>query len=168
MDMISSRKVENWLKYIDYGLNPELLDIKKPNEKYLLMRDIIFNCLIKLIGNDKSKLLIINKVKEYIIKYDSELEILYLEKETNSYKVKISYQILPLGNKSCAFVTYLNKISNKEIKIIFLELKFYDDLNYLIDSITLKNDMLILNPKKNYKSPLCLKTISLFFFLNQS
>lgn len=160
---VSNRNIDKTIKYVDFGLSPTNYNSLSNIEKDKLLKSITFRILKHISSLDNLKL--VEDVELLIEKLDTEVEINYKIKETSNYKVEISYQIKPLGSTTRAIVTYLDK-KNNEGSIGFIPLQFYDDIYWLLDSITLKGDELIFNQKKSpmaeihnekYKTPVILK-----------
>lgn len=151
---ISNRFTEGWYKYIDYGLDPRKVNSLTDLEKENIIEVYTFKILRILYKNDKSRMEILEIAENEIMKYGSEVEIIYKIKETNSYKATLSYKINPHGGKSCAFLDYLNKKNGKGIKKKILDLHSFIDIYPLADLIVVKEDKVILQPKKSYKAQL--------------
>jgi hypothetical protein len=150
---VSKRDVEKWLKYIDYVLLPSLFNIKTDAEKSEFIRDVTFKVLKHMYATDAEKLKTIAKVEKLINRFDTEIKIHYKTKETNSYQIDISYQIKPNGGSSKAIVEYLDKKQNFKGQAFF-DLRFYDDIYPLVDTISVKEGVISLNPKRSFKAEL--------------
>lgn len=68
-----------------------------------------------------------------------EVEITHISKKTNTFSAKVTYQIRPLNQKSQAIVVYQDLVSHETRKCVFQELNMYEDLYFLVASITIKN-----------------------------
>jgi|SRR3989339_319038 len=148
---VSKRDVEKWLKYIDYGLSPCFFNAKTDSQKSDFIRNTTFNALKDIYFSDTEKLDTIAKVENLIHRFDTELRIHYKTKETSSYKIDISYQIKPNGGSSKAIVEYFDKKQNFKGQVFF-DLHFYDDIYPLVDTISVKDNRVILSPKKSFRA----------------
>ena len=148
---VSKRDVEKWLKYIDYGLSPSFFNAKTDSQKSDFIRDTTFNAFKDIYFSDTEKLDTIAKVENLIHRFDTELRIHYKTKETSSYKIDISYQIKPNGGSSRAIVEYFDKKQNFKGQAFF-DLRFYDDIYPLVDTISVKDTLVILSPKKSFRA----------------
>lgn len=149
---ISERNVESWLKYVDCGLDPEKVNLLNNSDKERLIEQYTFKVLRVLYQNDNNKLNILDIVEDEVIKYGSKVEIIYKEKDTSAYNVVLSYMINPLGGKSCVVLKYLDKKNNKEFKDEVLELDSFDDIYSLVNTVTVKDGYIILQPKKSFRA----------------
>jgi len=147
---ISQRNVENWLVFIDYGLNTDAVNMLSDPEKSKLIQGLTFKIIKKLFSYDINRLKIIDSVESEIEKFASEMEIVYKTKETKSYKVVLSYQIRPNNSKSCAILEYWGKLQNIYFKKKIFELEFFDDIYPLVDTISVKDGYIVFKPKKSY------------------
>lgn len=163
---ISNRITEKWIQYINYGLDPIKFNSISIEDKYNSIFENTIKCLNYLYSNNKINLKLIEFVKNEILKYRSEIQIKYKSKITKSYSIDIFYQIKPNNCNSCFTINYTDKQGSKFINKIDLE--FFDDIYFLIDTISVKDGMIILNPKKSYKAklynkrykvPICIKIV---------
>ncbi len=148
---ISSRNIDPRIKYIDFGVNQlkfnSLTDEKKD--------EIIKSSTIEILRNisNSDNLIVVNETARLLSEFDTEIKIHYKTKETNSYKIDIYYQIEPKGSFTKAIIKYKDKKTNSCHNGTF-RLQFYDDIYSLIDTITLKGNKIILNPKKSFRADL--------------
>lgn len=147
--VISKRDIDKRIKYIDYGLLPATYNRLSNADKNRLIKTITFRILKHISIADNSNMQRIEEVELLMERDDSEIQILYKTKETANYKIEISYQIKPIGSATRAIVTYLDKKDNSERKA-FIPLQWYEDIYSLIDTIVLKDGVLVFNPKKSY------------------
>jgi len=162
---ISNRNIDKRIKYIDFGLSPANYNTLSDIDKNHLIKSITFRTLKHICISDNLNVKLIDEVELLTAKLDTEIKINYKTKETGNYKIEISYQINPLSSSTRAIVKYLDKKDNSKRRG-FIPLQFYDDIYSLVDTITLKDDNLILNPKKSfmasiqnerYKTPIIFK-----------
>lgn len=150
---MSKRDVEKWLKYVDYGLSPSIFNTKTDTEKCDFIREATFKVLKCIYSSEAEKIETIAKVENLVHRFDTEMRIHYKTKETSSYKIDISYQIKPNGGSSKAIVEYLDKKQNSKGQAFF-DLRFYDDIYPLVDTISVKESVIVLNPKKSFRAEL--------------
>jgi hypothetical protein len=150
---ISERDAEKWLKYIDYGLLPSGFNTMTDDEKKTFLNETTFKILKTLYESEKQKLNVIEEVENLINRFNSQIKINYKTKETNSYKIDITYQIKPEDSLSKAIVQYWDKKTNFKGQTFF-DLQFYDDIYSLVDTIAIRDNMIILNPKKSFRADL--------------
>lgn len=147
--LFSSRKTLEWMQYIDVGINPSRFNALKDEEKEKYIQDLIFEVLY-FIAKDELKIHI-DKTKQLIEKYKHELKIHYKTKETKSYKIEIYYQICPNLEHSLGILEYGDKKSGFKGSVDFY-LHFYDDIYPLIDTVSVKQDDVIMKPKKSFRA----------------
>lgn len=145
--IVSEKFIDKQIKYVDYGIQPETFNSFTDFEKDIIVKEIAFKALFLLYKNDKMKIQKIAEVELLTNRFGTEIEIVYKSKETNSYKLEIGYMIKPKNGQSKIIVKYFNKKSN--IKSIGTKnLNFYEDIFYLVDKITMKDEKIIFNSKK--------------------
>ena len=163
--VISNRNIDKRIKYIDFGLSTTNYNTLSDADKNQLLKTITFRILKHISLTDNLNLKLVNEVELLIARLDTEIQISYKSKETSNYKIDINYQINPINSTTRAIVTYLDKKKKSSCQG-FIPIQFYDDIYSLVDTITLKGDDLIFNPKKSftadihnerYKTPIVLK-----------
>lgn len=150
---ISNRNIDKRIKYIDYGLSPKKYNSFNDTGKNHYLQFLTFKILKDISSTDSLNIKRVEQTEFLINKFSSEIEINYKTKETRNYKVDISYQINPTGFSTRAIIKYLDKKNNAKYQT-FLPLRFYEDIYLLIDVITLKDEVLTLNPKKSFHADL--------------
>lgn len=103
--------------------------------------------LTLLFEKDNEKIEKIIEVENLLNKFETEIEIAYKTKETNSYKIEIGYMINPKKTLSKIVVKYFDKKTETQHKTT-KELYFYEDIFYLINKIEVKNEKIIFSHKK--------------------
>ena len=156
--VISNRNIDKRIKYIDFGLSTTNYNSLLDADKNELLKSITFRILKHISLADNLNMKLIDEVEFLIAKLDTEIQINYKTKETSNYKVDISYQINPINSSTRAIVTYLDKKNNYSRKG-FIPIQFYDDIYSLVDTITLKGNDLILNPKNQLQQTYIMKDI---------
>jgi hypothetical protein len=127
-NLVESEKIlDKRIKYVDYGIKPKSLTL--------------------LYEKDKEKIEKIIEVDNLLNKFETEIEIAYKTKETNSYKIEIGYIINPKKTLSKIVVKYFDKKTETHY-VTTKDLSFYEDLFYLVDRIEVKNGKLIFTHKK--------------------
>lgn len=161
----NEKTLDKRIKNFDYGIVPKAFNILNEFEKDLLIKEIIFKLLKQVYKNDNEKIEKIIEVENLVNKFETEIEIAYKTKETNSYKIEISYVIKPKKSLSKIVVKYLDK-KDKTQKIKTIDLFFFEDIFYLIDKIDFKNNQIIFNQKNSslaeiatvkYKKPITIE-----------
>ncbi len=163
--VISNRNIDKRIKYIDFGVSTTNYNTLLDADKNQLLKSITFRILKHISIADNLNMKLVNEVELLMAKIDTEIQISYKTKETSNYKIDIHYQISPINSTTRAIVTYLDKKNNSS-RQGFIPIQFYDDIYYLVDTITLNGDDLIFNPKKSFiadihnerfKTPIVLK-----------
>lgn len=162
---IQETEMDERLKSVHYGVKPSVFNSLSDSDKDLWAKEAVFKVLYLLFSTDNSKAKTISIVKTLINKYNQEIEIFYKAKETNTYKVDLNYQIKPNGNPSRLLVTFTDKKENTK-RHGSINLNSHEDIYSLVDTIVVKDNTIILNPKKSniadilgqkyYKTPLTL------------
>jgi hypothetical protein len=147
----NEKTLDKRIKNYYYGIKPEKFNSLKELEKDLLVKEIAFKTLKHIYENNNDKIEKIIEVENLINKFETEIEIAYKIKETNSYKIEICYMIKPKNSLSKIVVKYFDKKEQTQ-KIVTKDLYFYEDIFYLIDKIDFKNNIITLNQKKTSTS----------------
>ena len=149
--IVSKRNIDKRIKYLDYGIRPENIQALSDNEKNSFIKAATFK-LLKQISTDPH-LELVKQTEKLIAEFDTEIKINYKTKETGNYKVDISYQINPIGSSTGAIVEYLDKKDNLKYQG-YIQLQFYEDIYPLVNTITVKDNFLVFNPKKSFRADL--------------
>jgi hypothetical protein len=157
--LISERNLDKRIKCIYYGFPSKSYNALTDNDKNYLLKAITFKVLKHISASENSEQKKVEEVEAIINRFDTEIRINYKTKETNNYKIDINYQINPASASTRAIVTYIDKKSNSKCEG-FIPLQLYEDIYYLIDTVTVNDDTLIFNPKKSYIADLCSKKYS--------
>jgi hypothetical protein len=154
---------EDWYIYVNVGVSVKKFNRLNLYEKETFIIEMTSNVLRFLGERDGFDLLTIKKVEDLILRYKTELEIVYKAKETTNYKVIISYQIRPLNNASISYIEYIDKITGVSRKKVLTVLKTYEDIFYLVSSISVYKDVIILKSRvssisefhlRSYRTPI--------------
>jgi hypothetical protein len=153
---VQEKELDERLKSVHYGIKPSVFNSLSESNKDRWTKEIAFKALYLLFQNDTIKMKIISEVEALMNKYNKEIEIFYKAKETKSCKVELRYQIKPNGNSSRMNIRYLNKKEgvNKHCSIDLLN---HEDIYSLVDTITVKDDVIVLSPKKSKIADLILE-----------
>lgn len=143
----SEKNLDKRIKYVDYGIEPKTFNSLTEFEKNQLVKDLTFKSLILIFEKDKEKIEKIIEVKNLLNKFETEIEIAYKTKETNSYKIEIGYMIHPKKTLSKIVLKYFDKKTETQ-HITTKDLYFYEDIFYLVDKIEVKNGKIIFTHKK--------------------
>lgn len=159
---IQETELDERLKSIHYGIKPSVFNSFSESDKDKWAKETAFKILYLLFQSDSTKTKMISEVETSIDKYKQEIEIFYKTKETTSYKIDLNYQIKPNGNPSRILLTYLDKKENVKRRGK-VDLINHEDIYSLVDTISVKDNAIILKPKKSniadllaekYKTPL--------------
>lgn len=162
---IQETEMDERLKSVHYGVKPSVFNSLSDSDKDKWAKEAVFKVLYSLFGNDSLKTKSISEVEELINKYNQEIEIFYKGKETNAYKLDLTYQIKPNGNQSRLLVTFLDKKDDTTLQGS-INLNSFEDIYTLVDTIVVKDNKITFKPKKStlatllgekfYKIPLTL------------
>jgi hypothetical protein len=147
--LISKRNIDKRIKYIDYGLLPETYNALTDSGKNNLLKSITFSVLKYISASEDLMQKKVEEVETIMNIAYTEIRINYKTKETKKYKINIDYQINPTSASTRVIVEYIDKKDNSK-REGFIPLHFYEDIYSLIDTINLKDDILIFNPKKSF------------------
>jgi hypothetical protein len=151
---ISTRNVEKWIKYVDFGLTTESIHTMPYEYQLTLITETTFNILKQFNSICKENEKILNIAYENMINDKESIKILHKEKDNKLYNIKIKYQIEPETSKSIAWIEYTDKSKGTISTWPFLDLVFYDDIFSIINTISVIKGNIILKPRKSYKSTL--------------
>lgn len=167
---IQETELDERLKSVHYGIKPSNFNSLNESEKDKWANETAFKILYLLFHDDNLKTKTISEVEALINKYNQEIKIFYKAKETKAYKVDLNYQIKPNGNPSRLLITFLDKKGNTK-RHGSINLNSHEDIYLLVDTIAVKDNTIILNPKKSnvadllgekyYKTPLTLDVTEL-------
>lgn len=149
----SSIFLDKQIKYYDYGIKASVFNNLTDSEKDAKIKDITFKVLNWIYKNDDLKIQLIKNVMDLADKYDKCLLIKYITKETNQYRIDLSFQIRPNDDKSKLITEYTNKKENKTKQTI-TDILDYEDLYSLVDKVVIKDGLIIFQPKKSYHAEL--------------
>jgi hypothetical protein len=141
------------IKSFDYGIKISEFNNFTEHEKDTKIKEITFKVLNWVYKSDNLKTQLISDVQNLLDKYNRSLTINYKSKETNLYRIDLKFQIRPNNDKSKLITELTNKKENKTQEAI-LDILDYEDLYSLIDKITLKDGMVVFQPKKSYHAEL--------------
>jgi hypothetical protein len=143
---------EPWFRYVDYYIFPDKINKMSEEEQLQFVIEATFSALSYLAGSEESKRRLINQAWEDIHRYGTELEILHKQKDTPSYSLKVSYQIQPKGQKSLGWLSYVDKRKQRSGKIPFIELENYQDIFFLVSSMSVSKGYVNLKPRDSFKA----------------
>ncbi|WP_219836964.1 hypothetical protein [Paenibacillus sp. R14(2021)] len=158
----SANRPEKWMKFYYIGVSLELFNLQSKEDKENNIIEIITNVL-KSIAISEDQICIVDKVFKKLVKLRSNLEIIHLTKDTKKYTITISYQIRPENKISRAFIECFDKKTGITRKSNLIQLKSYEDIFYLVSSITESNGFINLKPRnselanfhiKSYETPM--------------
>ena len=148
---ISNRNIDKTIKYIDFGVNHLKYNALTDGQKNAFLKSSTVDILQTI--SKEANLTLVKEMARQLSQFDTELSIHYKTKETNAYKVDIHYQIEPKDSFTKAIIEYQDKKNDACYRTSF-KLKFYDDIYSLIDTISVKDNKVILNSKKSFRADL--------------
>ncbi len=148
---ISNRDIDKRIKYIDFGIAESHFNALREEDKDTFIESLILTVMRYI--SDKNNLEFITQTALALVTHGRKMKIHFKTKETKTYQIAIYYQIAPENNQSKAIIEYHDKKSNAKQTKQFA-LKDYEDIYSLVDTITIKDQKLILKPKKSYMAQL--------------
>lgn len=158
----SERSVLPRICCVDFGADPKIVNSLSKSEKETWIKDAIFAAVKFIAGDDKDRLKIIQAARHEIDEFGENTTITHKLKETKTYAVRVSYTIATHGKKdadgksirSKAWVDYHDKTTGQRRRGLVVSLKFYEDVYFLISSITVKAGEIIFKPRTSFKASL--------------
>ena len=150
----SDRKVEPWLRYVDYGLSPAVVGALPAGARAALVADATFRVLEALVARDADLVAKLAIVRNELAERGSEIEILLLTKKTSRHRITISYQIRPNDRDSVGWIEYEDLLTKERAKAPFVRLFFYEDIYPLVSAVVVSGDTITLKPRTSFKAGL--------------
>lgn len=113
--------------------------------------------LVDPLRNDDQKDMV-SDTHDLLQQLGSEIEITHISKITKKFSAKVTYQVRPLNKKSQAIIEYHDSVSQETRKCVFQELNMYEDIYFLVASVTLKNGTLCFKPRVSERAAYHIKT----------
>ncbi|UJF25115.1 hypothetical protein L0B52_02930 [Suttonella sp. R2A3] len=151
---VSNRNIDRRIQYVDFGIVPEKFNALQDNQKDAFIETKILEILESISNKNSQKL--IEQTKFELAKYGRELKIHFKTKETKTYRIDIYYQVAPVNKLDNAIIEYKDK-KNASTTTHNFTLEDYEDIYSLVDTIGVKNNKIILNPKKSFRAELTTK-----------
>ena len=156
-EIIENEKfLDKQIRHFDFGIKPNDFNNLTDAEKDVMIKNVTFRVLQLISRNDALKSELINDVKNLFEKYGKQLIIKYKTKEIHNYRIDLCFQIQPDNGKSILIIEYSNKNDSNKLRGT-LEILDYEDLYYLVDNVSLKDNVIIFQPKKSYHAELVAK-----------
>lgn len=161
--IVSNRNHDKRIKYVDFGIDSEMLNSLEDSEKDNFIKSTTFKVLTHISQDEGLELVM--QTKKLLAEFDTEIKIHFKTKETNSFRIDIYYQIKAINGGTKAIIEYKDK-KNNICRTGNYKLQFYEDIYTLVDTISVTGDKIILKPKKSftaeianerYKTPVELK-----------
>jgi hypothetical protein len=150
---VSNVFLDKRIKSFDYGITISEFNNLTEHEKDTKIKEITFKVLNWIYKSDNLKTQLISDVQNLMDKYNRSLTIKYKTKETNLYRIDLNFQIRPNNDTSKLITVFTNKKENNTQQEI-LDILDYEDLYSLIEKVTLKDGLVVFQPKKNYHAEL--------------
>ena len=140
-------------KSFAYGITIGECNNLTEQEKDTKIKEITFKVLNWVYKSDDLKTQLISDVQNLMDKYNRSLTINYKTKETNLYRIDLNFQIRP-NNDTSKLITELTTKKENNTQQAILDILDYEDLYSLIDKVTLKDGLVVFQPKKSYHAEL--------------
>ncbi len=141
-----------WMKWVEYGASPATISSMSGDEKQAWLAETTFEALSLFCDRTPANTGILDSVHRLVRSKGSELMILHKEKDTKTYRVRVSYQIRPNGGKSVVWVEYLDKRNGRCGLKSPLELSSFTDILFLVGSVSVARGSVILKPRQSFKA----------------
>jgi len=152
--VFSDRTPEKWLRYIDYGVNFEILKSLNESELEKFVIGSTFECLDHLCNSNSEKNELIKRASNEVQNFGSEVELPVKAKNTKSYSVQVSYKLRPNGEASYGLVKYINHKTGATFSKRFVDLKGPSDIFPLVGTISIKDEKILIKPRPSFKASL--------------
>jgi hypothetical protein len=161
---ISDNIIDKQIRYIDVGVTQHIFNELDEIDKDSFTKEITFKTLLYLANKEVAKIKIIEEIREELETNDTETVIGFKTKESKVFKIDIGYQIRPNNSSSKIIINYFDKVNNIKLKGS-KDILNYEDIYYLIDTISLKDNIINFTSKKSYIAELTKKKYNepLFF-----
>ena len=133
---------------VEIGVDPSIFNKLSYEEKSSFIVKLYTKVLEKVNTKYKLDLSILKQVESLVLKYGEDLEIIYKIKETQKYKIIITYKV-SLSDEPKAFLEYIDQIDNKKSFKVVIPIKSYFDIYPLVGSIHLKGNTIVLRTRKS-------------------
>ncbi len=153
---LSNQFSDDGIVSFKYGLNQECFNHLTESEKDEKITEVTFEVLRFANTKDSNKLKVIECSMELLRENGRDLLIHYKTKETKSYKVDVSYQIMSEDGYSKILVDYSDKRTNSQNNT-WVRLHRHEDIYSLVKKITVKDNSVILHPGTSYYDSLVIK-----------
>jgi len=144
---VSPRQVEDWLVYVDAGVDPSAWTGLSVDERRQALIAITTKALRALCRRDGLEARIVQAVGKLIAARECNLDFVCKSKETAQYSVAVTYQIKPpSGQNSPSYIEYLDKRTGAAGKSPFVTLDWYDDVFALVGTIAVSKGAIKVAP----------------------
>jgi hypothetical protein len=123
-----------------------------PSEHEQWLMDITFRVLRFISQDLPDQAAQINSVANLLAEYGENLQIVHKRKRTKSYEVEITYSIGGSRSPSLAYIRVHDMLAKKRYYGEFLKLRFYEDIFFLVSTITKRGSTIILAPRTSTKA----------------
>lgn len=144
--VIAERNLDPRIKYLDYGVSTEKFNGLSEQEKNNLIQSVTFKLLKHI--SDGQNLTLVGQTEKLMAEFGTEIKIHYKSKESNAHSIAIYYQIEAENGGTKAIIEFKDKKTNS-CSVQQFPLRSYEDIYTLVDTITLKADSIVLQPKKS-------------------
>jgi len=144
---------------VDYGLKPERINALAAGDKERAVANATFDALELVCQQFPANRPIIQRVQQDLATHGDDMEIIHKVKEAVKFSITVSYKIRPLG-MGIGLVTYINKATGEPRRKEFVELRHYQDIFYLVGSISLTGGVIHLIPRSSFQASLMTRDYS--------
>ncbi|OGH10430.1 MAG: hypothetical protein A2857_05420 [Candidatus Levybacteria bacterium RIFCSPHIGHO2_01_FULL_36_15] len=145
---------------VEIGVNPSKFNPLSDKEKNEFIVQHITKMFTEVNKRYKLDLKALKQVESIILESGEDMEFVYKIKETQKYKVIISYQV-KLPNEAKAFITYIDKQNNNSSGKVTVPTQLFEDIFYLAGSIQVKDSMVTLKSRDSHISQVYTKRYEL-------
>lgn len=143
-----------WLRYVDVGVCFSKINRLTPQAKNRWLESITLDVARFIANRDPDQLSKIETVSEEIQAWGEDLPILHFNKETKSYTICISYRISNKPNQSSIWIDYIDHKTGVVRSGRIAKLRFYEDVFFLVSSVSVIGDKIHCKPRSSYKAKL--------------
>ena len=140
-----------WYRYVDVGVNPAKINKLSATKKQQWLNSITLQVAEFLAAKKAKQKAIVKEVREQLAIHGDAMPIVHKTKETKTYSVTVSYQIAPKIKESTAWVDYVDQKSGEHRRGCFAKLEFYEDILFLVSSISVKGGTIVFKPRASFK-----------------
>lgn len=154
------QSITKGIQEINYGLDIESFNSLSLEEKKEISIKLIGKIMSEISrkNNLSSNIVKINVAVDQILKYGSDVEIVYKTYDYAKYNLIFSYKINPQNGDHSPVILHLNDLtSGEKFKQSILDLEYYEHIFYLIGSVKIIGNKIIVKHQRSQLSNMNLK-----------